>query len=150
MKNTMRVISSTYQGRQSYSMIPTMLECPYNEVNFIPVDNVLVVIAKELRSMYQFIPKVNDFGEPLTAAGLIDPNSANGMPQQRTRTERVLLDSCWEYVITNQLEILGFIDDVAEESITKEMFKEFVKNSFPVSETPKEPSIKDPNLTIVK
>jgi hypothetical protein len=66
MKNSMMLVQATWQENQTFRMIPIDQACPYVECIFDPGTKVFVVISKIKRTSLQMLPKLDEYGQPLT------------------------------------------------------------------------------------
>jgi hypothetical protein len=67
-KNTMMLVQATWQEKQTFRMIPISESCPYVECIFDPGTRVFVIISKIQRTSLQMLPKLDEYGQPLTGA----------------------------------------------------------------------------------
>ena len=93
---TMILVTSSWNKRRTFKMIPTDKDCPYNECIFDLDNKVLAIISKEYKQNFHMIPEL-DMG---------------GMPVKNTE-ERVKLDTYYEYFIEDKDEIVNFIKEIA-------------------------------------
>lgn len=107
MNRSMILITSTWQGRPTFKMIPTSLDCPYNEVLFDPDSKILAIVGKEKKQTFHMIPKLDNNGFPVLIKG------AKANMGDAYQKERKILDSYYEYFITEEAEIRDFINRAA-------------------------------------
>ena len=62
----MMLVQATWQENQTFRMIPIDQACPYVECIFDPGTKVFVVISKIKRTSLQMLPKLDEYGQPLT------------------------------------------------------------------------------------
>jgi hypothetical protein len=78
-ENTMMLVQSTWNDKQTFRMIPIAESCPYVECIFDPDTKVLVAISKITKTSLHMLPKLDDYGQPITGA--------KGMKQDRHKIE---------------------------------------------------------------
>lgn len=105
----MILFSAEWNGNKSFRMMPVTSDCPYNEVIYDPATTLLVVISKFKLSNFQFVPKLDDHGEPVP----VKRPRPSGTPYRETR---ILMDKLQEY----------YIDDIKEQ---EKFIKEFAVNA---------------------
>ena len=108
MKNSMRLITSTWGPAKTFKMIPITKECPYNEVIFDVNSKVLAVISKESKESLHMLPKLTDTGDVMR---LKIGKKENGKDYAE---ERKSLVTFYEYYIEDKEEIIDFVMNVAE------------------------------------
>jgi hypothetical protein len=110
-------------------MIPTAIECPYNECIYDPQANVLAVISKERKQTMHMMAKLNEWGDvvPMKVG-----KRSNGKDYAE---ERKTLETYYEYFIEDPADIRKFVKQFAfnKETIDWEKY-------LTTSET-KEPSV---------
>ncbi len=67
-ENTMMLVQATWQESQTFRMIPIAESCPYVECIFDPKTKVFVIISKIKRTSLQMLPKLDEYGQPITGA----------------------------------------------------------------------------------
>lgn len=78
-QNSMILVEASWQEAKTFRMIPINDECPYVECIFDPTTNVLVVISKIKKTSLHMLPKLDDYGKPVTGA--------KGPKQERQKIE---------------------------------------------------------------
>ena len=78
-ENTMMLVQSTWNDKQTFRMIPIAESCPYVECIFDQDTKVLVAISKITKTSLHMLPKLDDYGQPITGA--------KGMKQDRHKIE---------------------------------------------------------------
>ena len=78
-ENTMMLVQSTWNDKQTFRMIPITESCPYVECIFDPDTKVFVVISKIRKVSLHMLPKVDDYGQPVAGT--------KGMKQERHKIE---------------------------------------------------------------
>jgi hypothetical protein len=68
MENSMMLVQATWQESQTFRMIPVSESCPYVECIFDPGTKVFVIISKIKRTSLQMLPKLDEYGQPITGA----------------------------------------------------------------------------------
>ena len=102
----MLITTSSWQEKPSFKMIPVTLDCPYQEVIFIPGERMIVIISKVSKKSFTMTNKLDSNGQrfPIYGKGA-DKAKIIGFKQ-----ERVELDSYAEYYLEDKEEILDFIE----------------------------------------
>ena len=107
MEKTMLLITSSWGAAKTFKMIPTSVDCPYNEVIFDPDSKVLAVIGKEKKQSMHMVAKLNEFGDPQT---MKIGKRSNG---KEYAEERKTLEAFYEYYIEDINEIVNFLNSFA-------------------------------------
>ena len=108
MKNSMRLITSSWGPARTFKMIPITKECPYNECIFDVNSKVLAIISKESKESFHMMPKLTDTGDVMR---LKLGKKENGKDYAE---ERKALVTFYEYYIEQKDEIIDFVMNVAE------------------------------------
>ena len=108
MKNSMRLITSSWGPAKTFKMIPTTKDCPYNECIFDVQSKVLAIVSKESKESLHMLPKLTETGDVLR---LKIGKKDNGKDYAE---ERKALVTFYEYYIENKEEVIEFINNVAE------------------------------------
>ena len=85
----------------TFKMLPTTIDCPFNEVLFDPQSKILAVVGKEKKQAYRMLPKLNDKGRQVVAV-------EKGVPIDVQ--ERKLMENFYEYYIEDVEDIKNFIN----------------------------------------
>ena len=99
---TMKLITSAYQGKKSFGLMPISKDCPYTEGLFDPEAKILVLISTNKKESFHMLPLMDPEGKPVLAK--------NGKEYKR---ERKLLETYTEYYITEKVEIEEALKDHA-------------------------------------
>lgn len=75
----MMLVQATWQEQQTFRMIPVTENCPYVECIYDPGTNVFVVISKIKKTSLHMLPKLDEYGQPITGN--------KGMKQERHKLE---------------------------------------------------------------
>jgi hypothetical protein len=67
-EKTMMLVQATWQESQTFRLIPISESCPYVECIFDPGTKVFVIISKIKRTSLQMLPKLDEYGQPVTGA----------------------------------------------------------------------------------
>jgi hypothetical protein len=121
MKETMMIISSVWNDKESFRLIPISEQSPYVECIYDVDMQVLVIISKNKKQSYHMLPKLDDNGDTMT---LKLSRRANG---KEYKEERKLVDSYQEYYVIKDEEIEHIINMCAVNSNSfdyKKFFKE--------------------------
>ena len=102
-KKNMLIISTFDRfGKKTFGLIPVEENCPYVEAIYLPMTKSLVVMSKVQHDTFQLFPRLNDNGDIAPAK-----NRSNGATY---REERKALKVFYEYTLTNEEDILMFIN----------------------------------------
>ncbi len=124
MKNSMRLITSSWGPAKTFKMIPVTKDCPYNEVIFDVQQKVLAIISKESKESLHMLPKLNEVGD---VSRLKIGKKENGKDYAE---ERKALVTFYEYYIENKAEIVDFIKDLAKNAESFE-FQQYIDLEVP-------------------
>jgi hypothetical protein len=113
MSKSMILVQATWNESQTFKMIPIEESCPYVECIYDPTSDVFVVISKQKRISLQMLPKLDDYGQPITGA-------------KGTRQERHKVEVFQEYYIEKQDAMLDIVKLFAVNSDTFD-YKTFMK-----------------------
>lgn len=122
------LIHSTWNKGKTFKLIPTHIDCPYNEGIYDPDQKVLAVISKECKETYQMLPKFNEKGDVM----YLKTPRENGKPYAE---ERRLADAYYEYYLEDKEDILNFIEQFAG-ATAKAKAEEFMNTAVPQIENP--------------
>lgn len=101
----------------TFKMLPTSLDCPFNEVLFDPQSKILAIVGKEKKQAYRMLPKLNDKGKQVVV-------TERGMPVEVQ--ERRLMENFYEYYLEDLEDIEAFINDFASNARVFD-WKSFIK-----------------------
>lgn len=133
MKNSMRIITSTWGPAKTFKMIPITRECPYNECIFDVNTKVLAIISKESKESLHMLPKLTESGDVMR---LKLGKKENGKDYAE---ERKALVTFYEYYIEAKDEIIDFVMNVGENNTFD--FQQYID-----LEVPKEGMIPQSNI----
>lgn len=139
MSKSMILISSSWQQKRTFKMIPAQMDCPFNEVIFDPEAKVLAIVSKEKKATYHMLPKLDENGDPLKAKSTRSRENPNPFAQQR-----MAIETYYEYFIESKEEIVEFINRFGQNNLEFD-FNQYLEEAF------KEDSEKqlDSTLTVV-
>jgi len=100
MEKNMMLVNSEWSGKPSFRAMPVTVGCPYVECIFDPESKVLVVISKTKRNTLQMLPKLDEYGTPVSGT--------KGVKQDRHK-----LEVFQEYYISEPESIKEFINLIA-------------------------------------
>lgn len=78
-EKTMMLVEATWQDKKTFRLIPITESCPYVECIFDPDTKVFVVISKIRKTSLHMLPKLDEYGQPVTGN--------KGMKQERHKIE---------------------------------------------------------------
>lgn len=100
---TMYLISSYVGDKESFRLMPISLSCPYSEGIYEPHHKSLILIAKDQKETYHFIPKLDDNGD-ISKVKMPRKNS-----NKDYKEERRLTNTPYEHIIIDKNEIRNVI-----------------------------------------
>jgi hypothetical protein len=124
MKNSMRLITSSWGPAKTFKMIPVTKECPYNECIFDVNTKVLAIISKESKESFHMMPKLTDTGDIMR---LKLGKKENGKDYAE---ERKALVTFYEYYIETKEEIIDFVKSLGENAETFD-FQQYINLEIP-------------------
>ena len=108
---TMILITSSWEDKKTFKMIPVNDRCLYNECIFDPVECILAIVSKEYKKNLHMIPQLTTDG------------------QVKVGKERIKLDTYYEYFIEEKEEIVDFIKSMADNDFTYN-YKDILESAF--------------------
>ena len=124
MKNSMRIITSSWGPARTFKMIPVTKECPYNECIFDVNTKVLAIISKESKESFHMMPKLTETGDVMR---LKIGKKENGKDYAE---ERKSLVTFYEYYIEDKDEIVDFVMSIAENAESFD-FQQYINLEIP-------------------
>lgn len=103
--NNMMIYSAKWNDTETFRMIPTTEECPFNEAIYDPTEKVLAIISKDSKEKPMMMPKLSDKGLPIQVKR---PDGSLGLQEQR-----VIMDTYYEYYISEKADIREFVEKFA-------------------------------------
>ena len=94
------LVASEWNSKPSFRTIPMTADCPYVECIFDPESKVFVVISKTKRNTLQMLPKLDEYGQPVSGT--------KGVKQERHK-----LEVFQEYYISDVESIKDFVETIA-------------------------------------
>ena len=101
-QHTMTLISSEWNGHNTFRLIPVSNDCPYVECIYDVTSGLFVIIGKVTKTTLHMLPKLDDNGDPMGTAAL-RPNGRN------VKEERVSSETFQEYYLDNKLDIKDLV-----------------------------------------
>lgn len=68
MSKLMMLVKSSWQEDKTFKMIPISESSPYVECIYDPESKVLVLISKITKTSLHMLPKLDDYGQPMTGS----------------------------------------------------------------------------------
>ena len=127
MEKSMMLITSSWGSNKTFKMIPTNIDCPYAEVIFDYDAKVLAVIGKDAKESFHMMPKLNEWGDPVT---LKIGKRSNGKDYAE---ERKSLETFYEYYVEQADEITQFVNMFAVNADSFDIKPYFEKEVKPAS-----------------
>lgn len=101
------LITSTWNNKTTFKLIPVSPESPYNEVMYDTEAKILAIVGKEKKESFHMLPKLNEFGDLQT---MKIGKRSNGKDYAE---ERKALDTFYEYYVETRAEIEALIELLA-------------------------------------
>jgi hypothetical protein len=120
-EKSMILVQATWQENQTFRMVPISMDCPYVECIFDPGTKVFVVISKIKRTSLQMLPKLDEYGQPITGS-------------KGHREERHKLEVFQEFYIEDKAAVENIIELFAINA-KKFDYKKFMEESQVVTPT---------------
>jgi hypothetical protein len=120
-EKSMILVQATWQENQTFRMVPISMDCPYVECIFDPGTKVFVVISKIKRTSLQMLPKLDEYGQPVTGS-------------KGHREERHKLEVFQEFYIEDKAAVENIIELFAINA-KKFDYKKFMEESQVVTPT---------------
>lgn len=102
---SMLLITATWNGKESFKLIPISESAPYAECIFDPESKVLVVISKLTKTALHMVPKLDQDGYPS-----VIQKGANAGKQRQERKE---IEVFYEYYIEQITDMKHLISNLA-------------------------------------
>ena len=115
------IYATKWNEKQTFRMLPTTIDCPFNEVIFDPEQKVLAVVSKDSKEKPMMMPRLNDRGD------LVQAKRANG--EQGWQEQRVIMNSYYEYYIEDINDIVSFVKMFAVND-TAQVFSNTLSEAF--------------------
>lgn len=93
-ENTMILVKSTWNDKQTFRTVPITENCPYVECIWDPEQKVFVVISKVTKTALHMLPKMDENGDPVfLKMGVKRPNG------RQFKEERKSIETFQEYYV---------------------------------------------------
>jgi len=102
IEKTMLLYTSYWSNNDTFKMLPVSNDCPFVEAIYDPASTLLVVIGKEAKDNLQYLPKLDEQGDPTP----VKKPRQNGKMYKEIRTNMKILQ---EYYIVTKEEQENFI-----------------------------------------
>lgn len=106
VSRSMYIVTSPWQSRKSFRLMPMTKDCPFSEGIFDPNQKVLVMMSASKKPTYHMIPKLTENGDPLK----LKTKRANG---KDIAEKREVIDTYEEFYISEKAEISELIELIA-------------------------------------
>lgn len=106
ISGSMMIVSSEWNEKPTFRLMSISNDCPYNEVIYDPEIKTLAIISKEKKQSFQMLPKLDQYGE----ITMIKRQLPTG---RKFAEERKVVETYYEYYITNEDEIKAFVNLLA-------------------------------------
>jgi len=98
----MMLITSYWQDKDTFKLMPITDDCPYMEAMYDPSTTLLVVLCKTTKENYHFVPKLDDNGRRIP---IKNPQAG----ENPYKEQRVLMNLQHEFYLTDPAEQEEFI-----------------------------------------
>lgn len=107
MNKPMMLITSTWNRRPTFKLMPVSPDSPYNEAMFDIESKILAIVGKEKKESFHMIPKLNEFGD-LQTMKIGKRNNGKDYAEERKAVE-----TFYEYYVEDRKEIEALINLLA-------------------------------------
>jgi len=105
-KESMLIVKSTWNEKDTFKLLPITSECPYVECLYDPESSIFVVISKIKKTSLHMLPKLDDNGDPQRLRN----KTATG---RMVKEERKTIETFQEYYIEDIESIDSIIKHLA-------------------------------------
>lgn len=127
---TMMLITSLWQGKKAFKLMPIANDCAFNEGIFDPESKVLVMMSTQKKESVHMMPRLDENGDPM--------KSKTPRPNGKTYKEhRVHLETYTEHYIVEKEDIENIIKMLAINADTFEYKKYLVPSDIIMPEEKK-------------
>jgi hypothetical protein len=102
------LITSTWEKKETFKMIPVTTNCPFNEVIYDPEKKFLAIVSKDKKENLKNVFRLDENGEP----EFVSPKKPRH-DQAPYKQQRVSLETYYEYYITKDEEVRAFVSAFA-------------------------------------
>lgn len=103
----MLIISSYVGELRSFRLMPLTTECIYTEGIYDPTHKSLILLSRDTKQSYHFVPKLDDQGDmERVKKTRVDSNKTY-------KEERRLIETPYEHILTEISEIKNFLSLIA-------------------------------------
>jgi hypothetical protein len=121
VEKTMLLVTSVWQSKKCFRLIPVTQTCPYSEGIYDPDSKVLVMMSGFRKQSFHMVPKLNENGDPSKTKA----PRPNGKTYQE---QRVALETFEEFYISEKQEIENLINMIAINAETFD-YKQYMNDS---------------------
>ena len=123
MENSMMLVQSTWNGEQTFRMVPIHKDCPYVECICDPTTKVFVVISTITKNTFHMVPKLDDNGDTMFVK---NGKRQNGKMQKEERRQ---CETFQEFYLEDINSVIDIVKHFAlNEKTFKFKWKEFLKD----------------------
>ena len=135
VEKTMLAVTSVWDGKPSFRLMPLTVACPYSEGIYDPTSKILVMMSSFRKETLNMVPSRDENGDPVKTKG--------PRPNGKTYKEKqILIDTFTEFYVQEKKEILEFVKMIT------------VNDTFDIEQFMKEPSSiivpETPKLELIK
>lgn len=106
IKPSMLIITTKWNDKDSFKLIPITNDCPYAEGIYDVLTGTLALISTRFKQSFHMVPRLNEDGE-------VCPNKKPRKGGKNYQEQRVALDTYDEYYVTKEEEIIKVITILA-------------------------------------
>lgn len=106
VEKTMLVVTSVWDGKPSFRLMPLTVACPYSEGIYDPTSKILVMMSSFRKETLNMVPSRDENGDPVKTK---QPR-ING---KTYKEKQILIDTFTEFYVQEKQEIIDFVKLIA-------------------------------------
>lgn len=110
-QKSMMLVVQEHKGMPTFSMIRINENCPFVECIYVPDQKQLAVISTIQKDTFHMFPKLDDNGD-------VSISKTRKVENKNYKEERKAIKTFYEYTLSNENDIVSFIEKFAENSKT--------------------------------
>ena len=123
MENSMMLVQSSWNGEQTFRMVPIHKDCPYVECICDPTSKVFVIISTITKNTFHMVPRLDDNGDPMFVKTI---KRKNGKMQKEERRQ---CETFQEFYLEDVDSVIDIVKHFAiNEKTFKFKWKTFLKD----------------------
>lgn len=107
----MRGYESTWLDKPTFKLMCVSNDCPFVEGIYLPEEKLLIVVSKFKQHKFEYLPKLDDDGNPQYAK--TDPRVNK---EKLFKRQRVQYDGNYDYTLSNIEDIKSFVKEYAQDN----------------------------------